>query len=165
MQEIASKSSWNISPIDNPKCIGINLHFNEKQFAKLTYGLIPEEMEEKWFIYFESDWLYFHRSWTGFGIYKAQLIREKAGYFIKEFWAERNEEKYSNTNDNEDIHTLLFLIARGLLDVEIKSIFTEKNIKPETDPLKDWSNYGSLNLSKAPSNKKARGGKSGKTDE
>ncbi len=71
MKEIATKSSWKNHPIDNPKRIDIELQFTAEQFSKLTYGLIPEEMEDKWFIFLQNDWLYFHRSWTGFGFCNA----------------------------------------------------------------------------------------------
>lgn len=104
----ALRTSWQNSPIDNPKRIEIDLHFTGKQFLRLTKGLIPEEMEDKWFIFYENGWLYFHRSWTGHGIYKAHLKKESDGYSITEFQAERNQEKYSNEDDNEDIGNFTF---------------------------------------------------------
>jgi len=75
-------------------------------------------MEDKWFIYFENGWLYFHRSWTGFGIYKAQLKKEPDGNgnSISEFWVERNQKKYINKDDHKDIQTFSLLITRGLLE-------------------------------------------------
>ena len=100
--DIATSTTWKHEQIDNPKRIAIDLHFTDKQFAKLTNGLIPKQMEDKWFIYYENDWLYFHRSWTGFGLYKAQLIKEQDGYSIKEFWVERNHDKYKNEDDSKE---------------------------------------------------------------
>jgi ADP-ribosylglycohydrolase len=120
------------------------LHFTDKQFAKLTKGLIPEEMEDKWFIFYENDYLYFHRSWTGFGMYKAHIIKEPEGYSITEFWAERNREKYSNDDDQADIETLSFLIAQGLLGIDVREIYFDQNIKTDTDSVKAWSNFGKL---------------------
>lgn len=117
MTEIATKSTRKIYPIDNPKRIDISLHFTDEQFAELKKGFIPYQMEEKWFIYFEDEWLYFHRSWTGYGFYKAQILNEGDGYSIKEFWVERNPEKYLNENDIEDIDIISFVIARFLLKV------------------------------------------------
>jgi hypothetical protein len=91
MNKIATKDTWKNHPIDNPRRIAIDLHFTDNQFSKLTTGLIPQEMEDKWFIYFENEWLYFHRSWTGNGMYKAKLNKQTDGYSITEFWAERNQ--------------------------------------------------------------------------
>jgi len=117
MNEIATKTSWEF-PIDHPKKIVIDLHFTDKQFSKLTKGFVPQAMEDKWFIYFENDELYFHRSWSGYGIYRAKLNKEENGYSIKEFWAERNKEKYKNEDDSFDIKQFSFLIIRGLLGID-----------------------------------------------
>ena len=144
MIKIATKTSWQNHPIDNPKRIDIDLQFTDKQFSKLFRGLIPRQMEDKWFIYFENDWLFFHRSWTGFGNYKAKLNKGKDGYSIKEFWAERNQEKYKNENDKTDIENFSFLIARGLLGIDVNQIYSNQNIKSETDPIKGWSNFGNM---------------------
>lgn len=144
MKEIATKESWKNIPIDKPKKIEIDLFLTNKQFSKLKNGLIPQEMEDKWFIYYENEWLYFHRSWTGYGIYKAKLDKVTDGYIIRELWVERNKEKYNNEDDNADIETFLFLIARGLLEIDVRDIYLRKNIKSETDTIKSWSSFGSM---------------------
>jgi hypothetical protein len=129
MNEIATKGTWKNTPIDNPKRIDIDLVFTVKQFSKLRMGLIPQQMEDKWFIYYEKDWLYFHRSWTGDGIYKAKLNKITDGYAITEFWAERNQEKHRNENDNADITTFSFLIARGLLGIDVRNMYSSISIR------------------------------------
>ncbi|NEW80788.1 MAG: ADP-ribosylglycohydrolase family protein [Mariniphaga sp.] len=101
-------------------------------------------MEDKWFIFYENDWLYFHRSWTGFGIFKALLIKGQDGYSITEFWAERNQDKYSVEDDQSDIETLLFLINEGLLDIDTRESYIQNNIKTDVDLVKGWSNLGTL---------------------
>ena len=35
---------------------------------QIRAGHIPEMMEDKWFIYWQDDRLFFHRSWTGYCI-------------------------------------------------------------------------------------------------
>ena len=144
MNEKATKETWKNIPIDNPKRIDIDLIFTDKQFSKLTMGLIPQQMEDKWFIYYEDEWLYFHRSWTGNGMYKAKLNKVADGYSIKEFWVEENLEKYKNEDYNTDIETFSFLIARGLLGIDVRNIYSSRNIKSETDALKGWSNFGNM---------------------
>ena len=144
MNETATKSTWENHPIDNPKRIDIDLQFSDKHFSKLTKGLIPQQMEDKWFIFYEYEWLYFHRSWTGYGIYKAKLSKGTEGYSIKEFWVERNQEKYNNTEDNSDIEIFSFLIARGLLGIDVRNIYSKHYIKSETDMVKGWSNFGNM---------------------
>jgi ADP-ribosylglycohydrolase len=146
-RETATKETWKNTPIGNPKRIAIDLKFTEQQFSELTMGLIPEEMEDKWFIYYEDSWLYFHRSWTGFGIFKAQLHKELHGYSIKEFWVERNLKVYSNEDDDADIESFTFLIARGLLGIDISRIAPNIKINPEPDAIKSWSQFGGMMLS------------------
>jgi len=140
----ATRESWKNQPISEPKQISISLELAKKQFSKIKKGLIPEAMEDKWFIFYEDQWLYFHRSWTGFGIFKAKIIRQGEGYIINEFWAERNRDIYQNNDDNEDRETFVFLIARGLLKSNLRDIYIQNNIKSESDYLKVWSNLGAL---------------------
>lgn len=144
MKKIATKKTWTNYTIDNPKKIDIDLHFSDHHFLKLTKGLIPQQMEDKWFIYYDNKWLYFHRSWTGYGMYKAKLNKEVEGYSIKEFWAERNKEKYENEDDNADIEDFTFLIARGLLGIDVRDIYSSKNIQSDNDVIKGWSTFGNM---------------------
>ena len=99
-------------PIDVPHTIPINLAFNEEQYQKLILGLKPKEMENRWRIYFENDTLCFLRSWTGYHVFDAKIIKENDFYYIKEFLAERNPEKNKNTNDDYDINAISELINK-----------------------------------------------------
>jgi ADP-ribosylglycohydrolase len=144
MVRIATSKTRENYPIDKPKKIEIDLHFSTKQFAKLKTGIVPRQMEDKWFIYYEKNWLFFHRSWTGFGIYKANLQKVEDGYSIKEFWAERNKEKYNNEDDDTDIETFSFLIARGLLGIDVRELYFTRNMKADPDYITGWSNFGQM---------------------
>ena len=144
MTETATRHSCQNYPIDDPKRIEINLHFDEGQLKRLVKGLIPQRMEDKWFIYHEDDWLYFHRSWTGFGIYKARLIKENNSGSIKEFWKESNQNKYGNSNDEKDIETFTFLIARGVLGIDVDGIYSKRNTHTNDDIINKWSNFGNM---------------------
>ena len=93
-------------PIDVPHKIAIDLSFNEEQFQKIILGLSAKEMENRWRIKFENDTLFFQRSWTGYTIFEAQIHKEINRYFINEFLAERNPEKYRITDDAYDIEVI-----------------------------------------------------------
>jgi hypothetical protein len=156
MENTATKESWKNIPIVTPKLINIyeitpdlKLFLSEDQYIKIKEGLIPEAMEDKWFIYFENDWLYFHRSWTGNGIFKVEIIKEKGDvedreYKIKEFYVERNKEIYNNENDEYDLDVLLQLILWGLLRLDVRNIFFEKYGSDEKETIKIWSEFGRL---------------------
>lgn len=44
--------------------------FSHAEMARLRDGLVPEEMEDKWFVVWTGEALDFHRSWTGAHIYR-----------------------------------------------------------------------------------------------
>jgi hypothetical protein len=144
--EIATKDTWINLPIDNPKHLKINLVFNESEFSKIKNGLIPEEMEDKWFIYYEEGFLHFHRSWTGYGLFKAKITKEPTGYIIRDFWVERNIEKYSNLDDDGYRTTLKLLISNGLLHEPLSSLKTESSLDSSDEALKNYVIYGNMIL-------------------
>ena len=41
-----------------------------EEFERLAFGFIPKQSEDKWYIYVEDYWIYFHRSWSGRIFYK-----------------------------------------------------------------------------------------------
>jgi hypothetical protein len=144
----AARETLQNIPIDTPKRIAIDLKFSREQFDKIKNGLIQNEMEDKWFIFFEDNWLYFHRSWTGFGIYKAELKKDNDKYCINEFFVERNKEKYNCENDEKDTDNFTFLIAWGLLNVDVREIFFRKNENNEKETIQSWGAFGNLFISK-----------------
>ena len=134
MTKIALRTSHTNYPIASPKRIACCLQFSEQQVEKFKEGFLSMGMEDKWVIFYEEDWLYFHRSWTGFGIFKAQIIQEGEGYTINEFWAERDQEKYQNEEDSKDIELLFILIAEFLLEIDARDILSDKSTHPEMNP-------------------------------
>lgn len=101
-------------PIDVRHEIFIDLSFNEEQYQKLILGLSPKEMDNRWRIKFENDTLFFQRSWTGYTIFEAKILKENDRYFINSFCAERNPDKYKITDDTYDIEAIIALIDRLL---------------------------------------------------
>lgn len=75
MGKVVTKSDWKV--IDMPKktiSFLINNDLAETEIEKLKEGYIPQEMEDKWFTYFENNKLYLHRSWTGICIYIVEFL-------------------------------------------------------------------------------------------
>ncbi|ELP32528.1 hypothetical protein RBSWK_03541 [Rhodopirellula baltica SWK14] len=71
-------------------------------------------MEDKWFIYRDGDWLYFHRSWTGALIYWLKLDFDTQSITVSESWVNRESEQYSSTDTAYD-RALVDYLIRGLL--------------------------------------------------
>lgn len=47
--------------------------FTQDEMTRLRAGLVPEEMEDKWFVVFTDDELRLHRSWTGNHVYTVRF--------------------------------------------------------------------------------------------
>ena len=93
--------------------------FTANEYQRLERGLIPQQMEDKWFIYLEGEWLSFHRSWTGYCIYRVRLRQERDTYAVTEAWVNRDFNQYRSRNDRVDLETLTFLIERLLLGKDV----------------------------------------------
>ena len=116
----ATKESWKTKPPPEKKeRLGYEALFSDSDADQLMKGLVPLEMEDKWFIYSEDHWLYLYRSWTGALIYWIKLDRSPAGVRVVDSWVNRNPEEYKETDIEYDRQMLNFLIRRFLLDEEV----------------------------------------------
>ncbi|MGB3511189.1 MAG: hypothetical protein WBA93_18525 [Microcoleaceae cyanobacterium] len=63
--------------------------YTKAELERITMGLIPQSMDDKWFIFYEEPWLYLHRSWTGLCIFKVcfEVVDEYAA--VTEAWVNR----------------------------------------------------------------------------
>lgn len=120
---IATQSSWKILPAPQSGVpLDLEANFTAEDFLKIKEGYVPEEMEDKWFIYFANGWLNFHRSWTGFLIYKLQILPKKIGFSVTDSWVNRDYEQYQNTDINKDRELVMDIINHLLLVRDEKSI-------------------------------------------
>ena len=101
--KIATKDKWTTKPMTNPKKLEVAISLTNKQLRKLKIGLVPNEMEDKWFVYCEKGYIHFHRSWTGYEIYRAKLQINKEGGKIIGFWVEQDIDRYNEKNDDRNI--------------------------------------------------------------
>ncbi|MDJ0727299.1 MAG: hypothetical protein QNJ38_19540 [Prochloraceae cyanobacterium] len=99
--------------------------YTKSEFEQITAGLIPECMEDKWFIYYENPWLYLHRSWTGFCIYQVRFETIKEDPIATEAILNRDPSQWKETNDRKDL-----LLLETLLDSRADCNIAQK--------LQDW---------------------------
>ena len=88
----------------------IKLRFSKSEMARIANGHIPQEMEDKWFVFLEEDRLYFHRSWTGFCIFDLQLVTNCDGTYVEHCWVNRNSSQHTSTDLAEDERLLRTLL-------------------------------------------------------
>lgn len=113
---IATAQSWkHLPPPSRCDDLGFEACFDSDETERLKHGLVPEGMEDKWFIYFEDDWLRFHRSWTGAFIYALRLERTASGFCVAESWVNRDPEQYQATDTAYDRRLVRFVIDALLL--------------------------------------------------
>ena len=86
--------------------------YTPNEFEIISAGLIPVEMEDRWFVYYESPWLYMHRSWTGFCIYKVRLEARGDEIVATQAIVNRDPAQYSETSDIRDVDFLGGLLGR-----------------------------------------------------
>ena len=73
--QIATRSSWKtLPPAEEFKAVSYKDVFDAPEMAGIERGLIPQDMEDKWFAFFERPFLYLHRSWTGHLVYRVKVL-------------------------------------------------------------------------------------------
>ena len=73
--EPAPQSAWKVTPFpdDTKTVLDYERSFSDNEYNRIILGEIPSSMEDKWFCYFENGWLYWHRSWTGIGVFEVHI--------------------------------------------------------------------------------------------
>lgn len=104
VEYIVTKADWNIEPMPEKNAqFTIKRKFTEEQIKRLKKGHIPEEMEDRWFYYYEDGKIYFHRSWSGNCIFIVEFNFKTNMHLVT---VNRDENQYSNTDIDEDIELI-----------------------------------------------------------
>lgn len=120
----ATRESWKHVPFQEGTPIPYWRVFDEAAFARLRDGLVPIEMEDKWFIYFEEPYLLLHRSWTGKAYYRVALQVEGTGAQVTEALLSGDVA----SRDAEDHAAILAWVVGGLLldeDVPLPALISD----------------------------------------
>ena len=112
----ATRQSWANAPMPEKRSrLALRREFTEGEYESLRRGLIPEQMEDRWFIFLEGETLYFHRSWTGYCIFQLTLTRAGEKYAAGDALVNRDAGQYGGTDDVYDGRLLTYLIDNLLL--------------------------------------------------
>lgn len=116
MAKVVTRDSWKTcEPPHLREGLRVQHSYSLEEFDQLKLGFEPQAMEDRWFVYFESPWLYFHRSWTGHCIYRVRFELDQGKATAVEAWVSRDSEQYRGTNSSYDGELLQFLISSLLL--------------------------------------------------
>jgi len=131
----------------------INIHldriFSPQEMKRILRGLVPEQMEDKWFIYWKDDTLFFHRSWTGFCIYVVRFAADGDTYRMIEADVNRDPAQYKGTSDERDAEKISYLVDVLLLHQE--AVFPSDEPSSKKQALMNWNQVGRAMLGQHPS--------------
>jgi len=128
--------------------IRLNRTFSPQETKHIRRGLVPEQMEDKWFIYWKDDTLFFHRSWTGGCIYVVRFDVEGDNCRMIEADVNRDPKQYKETNDERDARMISYLVDVLLLHRE--AVFPSDELSSEKRALMNWSQVGRAMLGQHP---------------
>ena len=81
----ANADSWKRDPfVEGGEILPLQLEISPEQMERIKYGFIPQEMEDKWFAYYEEPFIYMHRSWTGMPVYRVEFGMSDSSIVVKE---------------------------------------------------------------------------------
>lgn len=136
----SEESDWKTEPMpDRYTVIRFDHPYTKKDRQKIVKGLMPEQMEDKWFVYFSHGVLHFHRSWTGYCVYRVYFEDNDREFRATHAEVNRLREQYTETDDEVDRQMIPYLIDVLLLKKDAQ--FPSGAKHPE-DILKIWSSVG-----------------------
>lgn len=132
--------------------IHLDREFSDDEILLIQRGFLPEKMEDKWFIYWQDDTLFFHRSWTGYCIYVAHFQCIEGEWRLIGAEANRNPEQYHLSSDHQEAKMIDYLI--DLLLLRRVASFPCEGSSPEESAIKAWSSVGRASLRHFPDDDK-----------
>jgi hypothetical protein len=73
----------------------LNRKLTSLELTKIKEGSQPNHMDDKWVIYFEDPWLYFHRFLTGICFYKVRITCRESNCEIDKVMINGDPELYN----------------------------------------------------------------------
>jgi len=120
----ATSSSLKIIPFSEGVAVSCDLEVSERQLEVISEGFIPKDMDDKWFIFYEKPYLYFHRSWTGQPVSRLRFSKASSGYQVTELLV--SPEMGNHLESWGDI--AIYMVRRKLLGEDVPFPKTPKDI-------------------------------------
>jgi hypothetical protein len=118
--QIATRNSWKTLPAAGEfETVPYKDVFDAAEMAKLERGLIPQDMEDKWFSFFERPFLYLHRSWTGHLVYRVKVLTSEGAGQVERAEVLRTPDGGARYPGEYEAELLRFLIRCVILGQEL----------------------------------------------
>ena len=112
----AQRDSWNTQPMPPARAVlDYRGRFSAEEFERISHGLIPQAMEDKWLIFLKGTTLHLHRSWTGICVFEVEFEAIGAERVVRRALVNRDRAQYCSPDDAYDSALLHFLISTLLL--------------------------------------------------
>ena len=145
----ARRSDWKTEPLpENHTRVNLDRQFSAEELRRIQLGVIPEQMEDKWFVYWQDDQLFFHRSWTGFCTYIVDFEVTGSGASMASALLNRDPSQYTNTDDAHDAEAISYLIDVLLLHRPAR--FPSSHDEPGLQALEQWGVAGRASIGQHP---------------
>ncbi len=115
LQPLATRDSWQALAPRSMARIPYCATFSEQECEGIRRGLIPVEMEDRWFIFWEGDSLFVHRSWTGFCVYRVVFQVTANSAVVASAAVCTDARQYHRGSDQYEVAFLDSLIRGALL--------------------------------------------------
>lgn len=136
----AKPTDWKTEPLpDKHITLDLHLSYSNKDKQKIVKGLLPKVMEDKWFVYFDGGVLYFHRSWTGYCVYRVYAHDSGELFILTHVDVNREPSQYKQTDDEFDRRMLSYLV--DILLLRKPSRYPSSN-SSEEQSIKIWTSVG-----------------------
>lgn len=121
---MVKKSDWKTleMPQENEEFI-LEGSLSNEDIELIKEGFLPKEMEDKWFMYYEDDKLFIHRSWTGYCIYIVDTSEMSKLKVI----VNRNPEQHKETDVEKD---------KIMVNIQLNSLLNKRGQNAEL--MKDY---------------------------
>ena len=147
--DAAKRSDWKNLPLPEKHAIvALDRLYSAQEMVAIGHGVVPMQMEDKWFIFCEGDEVFFHRSWTGKCVYVARFEAAGDGGRLVEARINRDPGQDGKADDDHDTALLLYVIDVVLLRRE--ATFPSDQATPEAQVLQNWSVVGRAMLGEHP---------------
>ncbi|MCA9919465.1 MAG: hypothetical protein KC445_16010 [Anaerolineales bacterium] len=115
-QQRATAVSWPNKPMPElRKELLLDGQYSREEFVTISQGLVPKTPADKWFIYLDGQWLYFHRSASGSCIFQLQIAPNDEGYAADRLLVNQDPRQYRSLSDAYDVALVSYLIDAVLL--------------------------------------------------
>ena len=112
----AKPTDWKTQTLPSKRTtIHLDRTFSSQEMKRICRGLVPKQMEDRWFIYWKDDTLFFHRSWTGYCIYVVHFVAEGGSFRMIKADVNRYPKQYGEASDERDAEMISELVDMLLL--------------------------------------------------